>query len=130
MAVATLPVIDLDIFRESPTSVAARSECLKVSSLSVHAALIILTVPGRRRLDNVSGSCVHCVAANALRCYRYGALVVKDSRVTESDNDHFLDILEDYFALPAEELKKDERKEYGYQVGVTLENTEKPKCKV
>lgn len=37
--------------------------------------------------------------------------------------------MEDYFALPSEELKKDERKEYGYQVGVTLENTEKPKCK-
>lgn len=26
-----LPVIDLDLFRENPTSVAARSECLKVS---------------------------------------------------------------------------------------------------
>ncbi|CAG7853964.1 SubName: Full=Uncharacterized protein {ECO:0000313/EMBL:CCA67167.1} [Serendipita indica DSM 11827] len=95
MAVATLPVIDLDIFRENPTSVAARSECLK--------------------------------AADAL--ITYGALVVKDSRVTEDDNNNFLDILEDYFALPTEELKKDERKEYGYQVGVTLENTEKPKCK-
>lgn len=50
--------------------------------------------------------------------------------MTEEDNEHFLDLLEDYFALPTEELKKDERKEYGYQVGVTLENTEKPKCKV
>jgi len=54
---------------------------------------------------------------------------VKDSRVTEEDNEQFLDLLENYFAIPTEELKKDERKEYGYQVGVTLENTEKPKCK-
>lgn len=41
--------------------------------------------------------------------------MVRDSRVTETDNEQFLDLLEDYFALPAEELKKDERKEYGYQ---------------
>lgn len=61
---------------------------------------------------------------------RYGALVVRDSRVTEEDNEKFLDLLEDYFALPNEELKRDERPEFGYQVGVTLENTEKPKCKV
>lgn len=60
----------------------------------------------------------------------YGALVVRDSRVTEEDNENFLDLLEDYFALPTEELRKDERPEYHYQVGVTLENTEKPKCKV
>ncbi|KAF8336525.1 uncharacterized protein EI90DRAFT_2969118 [Cantharellus anzutake] len=59
---------------------------------------------------------------------RYGALVVKDSRVTEADNEQFLDLLEDYFAQPQEELKRDERQEYGYQVGVTLENTERPKC--
>lgn len=32
MALSTLPVIDLDLFRENPTSVAARSECLKVTS--------------------------------------------------------------------------------------------------
>ena len=36
--------------------------------------------------------------------------------------------MEDYFAQPDEALKKDERPEVGYQVGVTLENTEKPKC--
>jgi hypothetical protein len=36
--------------------------------------------------------------------------------------------MEDYFAQPQSELKKDERPELSYQVGVTLENTEKPKC--
>jgi len=41
-----------------------------------------------------------------------------------------LDLLEDYFAQPEEVLKQDERPELSYQVGVTLENTEKPKCAV
>lgn len=60
----------------------------------------------------------------------YGALLVHDSRVSEEDNDAFLNLIEDYFAQPVEDLKKDERPEIHYQVGVTLENTEKPKCAV
>ncbi|KAJ2931847.1 hypothetical protein H1R20_g5248, partial [Candolleomyces eurysporus] len=70
-----------------------------------------------------------CVkAAEAL--ITYGALVLHDSRVSEDDNASFLDLIEDYFAQPEEQLKKDERPELSYQVGVTLENTEKPKCAV
>lgn len=65
-------------------------------------------------------------AADALIVY--GALLLRDSRVSERDNTTFLDLLEDYFAQPQEDLKKDERPELSYQVGVTLENTEKPKC--
>ncbi|KAI0756754.1 Clavaminate synthase-like protein [Daedaleopsis nitida] len=60
----------------------------------------------------------------------YGALLLRDSRVSEDDNAAFLDLLEDYFAQPEQVLKQDERPELGYQVGVTLENTEKPKCAV
>ena len=67
-------------------------------------------------------------AARAL--ITYGALVLHDSRVSEADNETFLDLLEDYFAQPAPTLQRDERPELGYQVGVTLENTEKPKCAV
>ncbi|KAK4149362.1 hypothetical protein C8A00DRAFT_18933 [Chaetomidium leptoderma] len=67
-------------------------------------------------------------AAKAL--ITYGALVLHDARVSEHDNDTFLDLLEDYFAQPEAELKKDERPELAYQIGVTLENTEKPKCAV
>lgn len=67
-------------------------------------------------------------AADALIIY--GALVLHDSRVADEDNDKFLDLIEDYFAQPEEVLKKDERPELSYQVGVTLENTEKPKCAV
>ncbi|KAI1499570.1 Clavaminate synthase-like protein [Biscogniauxia marginata] len=67
-------------------------------------------------------------AAHAL--ITYGALVLHDGRVSESDNAAFLDLLEDYFAQPAAALRRDERPELGYQVGVTLENTERPKCAV
>ncbi len=67
-------------------------------------------------------------AAQAL--ITYGALVLHDSRVSESDNTRFLDLLEDYFAQPEAILKRDERPELSYQIGVTLENTEKPKCAV
>ncbi|KAJ7597507.1 hypothetical protein C8J56DRAFT_1011891 [Mycena floridula] len=67
-------------------------------------------------------------AANAL--ITYGALVLSDSRVAETDNTIFLDLLEDYFVQDQEVLKQDERPELFYQVGVTLENTEKPKCAV
>ncbi|KAH0838046.1 Clavaminate synthase-like protein [Lanmaoa asiatica] len=64
-------------------------------------------------------------AADAL--ITYGALLVHDSRVSEEDNNVFLDLVEDYFAQPLQELRKDERPDISYQVGVTLENTEKPK---
>jgi hypothetical protein len=83
-------------------------------------------------------------AADAL--ITFGALIVHDSRVSETDNEQFLDLLEDYFAQPESVLKVDERPELGYQVGVTLELTglctwlncvhflirtsEKPKCAV
>jgi len=67
-------------------------------------------------------------AAEAL--ITYGALLLQDSRVSEDDNATFLDLLEDCFSQPLSELKKDERPELGYQIGATLENTEKPKCAV
>ncbi|KAH9997744.1 hypothetical protein BJV74DRAFT_877297 [Russula compacta] len=67
-------------------------------------------------------------AAEAL--ITYGALLLHDNRVSEDDNATFLDLLEDYFSQPLSDLKKDEHPEVGYQVGVTLENTEKPKCAV
>lgn len=76
--------------------------------------------------EAVKQECVK--AAQAL--VTYGALVLHDSRAAASDNEKFLDLLEDYFAQPEPELRKDERPELSYQIGVTLENTEKPKCAV
>lgn len=81
---------------------------------------------GRLEAAQVQAECKK--AAQAL--ITYGALVLHDSRVSEEDNSTFLDLLEDYFAQPEAELKKDERPELSYQIGVTLENTEKPKCAV
>ena len=38
----------------------------------------------------------------------YGAIVVRDSRVKEGDSGAFLDLVEDYFAQPVEDLRADE----------------------
>ncbi|KAF8167622.1 hypothetical protein B0H34DRAFT_644754 [Crassisporium funariophilum] len=83
-----------------------------------------LYLAGPRDSESVLRECTK--AAEALIIY--GALVLHDSRASEEDNATFLDLIEDYFDQPEAELKKDERPELGYQVGVTLENTEKPKC--
>ncbi|KAF9348267.1 hypothetical protein BGX26_000308 [Mortierella sp. AD094] len=65
-------------------------------------------------------------ASNAIR--DYGALIVKDPRVTEKENNDFIDMMEDYFDQPFDVKLKDARPQYGYQVGVTPELTEDPKC--
>jgi len=65
-------------------------------------------------------------AAEAL--IAYGALVLRDGRVAEADNACFLDLLEDYFAQPRDAIRADERPELAYQIGVTMEDTERPKC--
>lgn len=97
-------------------------------SLSTHLPVIDLDIflAGPRDSPVVIQECEK--AAEALIVY--GALVLHDSRVSEQDNSTFLDLLEDYFSQPEADLKKDERPELSYQVGVTLENTEKPKCAV
>lgn len=58
-----------------------------------------------------------------------GALIVRDSRADEESNERYLDMFEDYFAQPREAILPDLRPEIGYQVGATLEDTEKPSCK-
>lgn len=108
-----LPVIDLDVFLTQPReSAAVVAECNKVPSLVLNCQSI------------------SSVAQAASALITYGALILHDSRVSEEDNSTFLDLLEDYFAQPQEILKQDERPELSYQIGVTLENTEKPKCAV
>ncbi|KAK3934270.1 hypothetical protein QBC46DRAFT_400326 [Diplogelasinospora grovesii] len=96
--------------------------------LSMDLPVIDLDVFRNRPRDSPEVQAECQKAADAL--IAYGALVLHDSRVSEHDNNVFLDLLEDYFAQPEEDLKKDERPELSYQIGVTLENTEKPKCAV
>ncbi|GAA6058079.1 hypothetical protein JCM3770_002253 [Rhodotorula araucariae] len=67
-------------------------------------------------------------AKTAAALVEYGALIVRDSRVSEDANERFLDVMEDYFNQDEALLREDLRPEVHYQVGVTLENTEKPKC--
>ncbi len=96
--------------------------------LSMDLPVIDLDVFLHQPRDSAEVKAECAKAATAL--ITYGALVLHDSRVSEQDNATFLDLLEDYFAQPEEQLKKDERPELSYQIGVTLENTEKPKCAV
>ena len=60
--------------------------------------------------------------------FDYGAFVIRDPRVTEQHNQEFLDLLEDYFSQPETEVRKDARPQYAYQVGVTPELIETPRC--
>ncbi|SCV74217.1 BQ2448_6649 [Microbotryum intermedium] len=76
----------------------------------------------------VSSEALQQAHATADALIRYGALIVKDSRVSDDANEQFLDVMEDYFAQSQEELLKDTRPEFHYQAGATLESTEKPKC--
>ena len=96
--------------------------------LSMDLPVVDLDVFLRQPRDSAEVQAECAKAATAL--ITYGALVLHDSRVSEQDNSTFLDLLEDYFAQSEEDLKKDERPELSYQIGVTLENTEKPKCAV
>jgi len=57
-----------------------------------------------------------------------GALVVKDPRVDASKNDRFLNTMEAYFARPREVKLRDARPNLAYQVGITPEGIEKPRC--
>jgi len=69
-----------------------------ISSLPVVDLDVFLTDPNSPEAKQQAQN-----AADAL--IWYGALVVKDSRVTEVDNEQFLDLMEDYFAQQQEELK-------------------------
>lgn len=106
--------------RASPNSVAVAS----TMDLPVIDLAIFLQEP--RSSPRFQQECQR--AADAL--ITYGALILHDPRVSEDDNSAFLDLLEDYFAQPDDILRRDERPELGYQIGVTLENTERPKCAV
>ena len=57
-----------------------------------------------------------------------GVLVVRDPRVDASNNDRFLNTMERYFERPLEQKLKDARPELAYQVGITPEGIEKPRC--
>lgn len=55
-------------------------------------------------------------------------MVIRDPRVTFDDNKRFIDELEKYFEQPADVKLVDARPELHYQVGVTPEGVETPRC--
>lgn len=59
----------------------------------------------------------------------YGAALLRCEAISEGTNDAFLDLLEDYFDQDQSALEADTRPEFGFQVGATLEHTERPKCR-
>lgn len=59
---------------------------------------------------------------------RTGILIVRDPRVSQEDNDRFLNLMEDYFNQPDEAKAADARPDLGFQVGVTPEKKELPRC--
>ncbi len=59
--------------------------------------------------------------------HKYGLLIVRDPRASESDNDVFLDMMEAYFEQPEEAKNVDVRKELYYQVGTTPSRVELPR---
>jgi len=54
-------------------------------------------------------------------------LIIKDPRVTEADNNRFLDMMERYYRLPHDIKMKDVHPELSYQLGATPEFTEVPR---
>jgi len=59
--------------------------------------------------------------------HHYGIVIVKDKRVTQNDNNIFLDLMENYYNQTNDVKTKDSRPQYYYQVGSTPEFTEKPR---
>lgn len=55
--------------------------------------------------------------------HRYGLVIVRDPRVSESDNHKFLNMMEKYFEVS--DGIRDARPELGYQIGVTGEGIER-----
>eukprot|EP00892_Ulva_mutabilis_P010096 jgi/Ulvmu1/7459/UM037_0002.1 len=63
---------------------------------------------------------------HALR--EYSCVIVRDPRVPASQNDVFLDTMEDYFSQPREVKMLDARPDLAYQIGVTPDGCEVPRC--
>lgn len=57
-----------------------------------------------------------------------GCLVIRDFRVNTADNEAFLNMMERYFEQPTEVKLLDARPSCHYQVGVTPEGIEVPRC--
>ena len=74
--------------------------------------------------DQVISSCqklARCLKEN-------GILIIRDPRVSEDDNNRFLNMMEDYFEQDEQIILRDARPQWFYQVGVTPAGVERPRC--
>eukprot|EP00271_Cylindrocystis_brebissonii_P003437 TRINITY_DN1441_c0_g1_i1.p1 TRINITY_DN1441_c0_g1~~TRINITY_DN1441_c0_g1_i1.p1 ORF type:complete len:411 (+),score=78.15 TRINITY_DN1441_c0_g1_i1:210-1442(+) len=71
------------------------------------------------------------MSAEVARCLREtGALILRDPRVTDEDNSHFLDMMERYFGQADEIKKREARPDLLFQVGVTPDGFEIPRAAI
>jgi isopenicillin N synthase-like dioxygenase len=77
--------------------------------------------------DAMTDACKEECRRVADALYKYGIICIRDPRAPEAENDAFLDMLEQYFSQPEEELKSDVRPDVSYQVGTTPAFTELPR---
>ena len=100
----------------------------EMASPSVEIPVIELSKWLNRSSDDSAE--VQELAQQVARCFEQtGVLIVRDPRVSESDNNTFVDLMEKYYNQPDEVKLKDARPELHYQVGATPENTEVPRCR-
>lgn len=94
---------------------------------TIHSALELPLIELKNFFNKEADSAAYKVECEKVaHCFReYGICVLKDPRVSEADNQKFLNMMEKYFELS--DGVRDARPEYAYQVGVTSENIEKPR---
>ena len=77
----------------------------------------------------LSEEAISCCEAVARSLRTTGIVILRDARVTEAQNNGFLDMMEDYFDQPSEIKMPDCHPELHYQVGATPSFVEVPICK-
>eukprot|EP00698_Gefionella_okellyi_P003592 TRINITY_DN13377_c0_g1_i1.p1 TRINITY_DN13377_c0_g1~~TRINITY_DN13377_c0_g1_i1.p1 ORF type:complete len:357 (-),score=74.92 TRINITY_DN13377_c0_g1_i1:40-1110(-) len=94
---------------------------------SLDVPVIDLTTWLGRKSD--SDTDVVGLAKTVADCLRTtGVLIVRDPRVSEADNNRFVDMFENYYEQPYDVKMKDVRPHLHYQVGATPEFTEEARC--
>eukprot|EP00172_Hildenbrandia_rubra_P002508 Plantae.Rhodophyta-Hildenbrandia_rubra.ctg3386.p1 GENE.Plantae.Rhodophyta-Hildenbrandia_rubra.ctg3386~~Plantae.Rhodophyta-Hildenbrandia_rubra.ctg3386.p1 ORF type:complete len:400 (-),score=83.74 Plantae.Rhodophyta-Hildenbrandia_rubra.ctg3386:271-1470(-) len=123
-SVAFDPLLSLDFYIISSLNVgratATRKEELGMNKkeATLSSALPVVDLSPYVKQKDYSFDEASCTTlTNALR--DYGAILVRDPRVSPNDADKFINQMEQYFAQPDEEKLKDVRADKGYQIGAT-----------
>jgi len=78
--------------------------------------------------DPENQSVIELCRSVAIHLKETGVLVVRDPRVDARKNNRFLDAMEKYFERPLDQKMADARPHLAYQVGITPEGVERPRC--